>query len=213
MDYYHTIGHEEGERLEALNTLTDSLFRLTDATNHLNSISSDLTNPMEDERDIPFSSPRRDSVVSVSHSDSEKPITKKKKRVTDPNAPKKPLTVFFAYSAYIRQHIRDERAATGLPPLSSTEITQEISKKWKTLPDSEKEKWKKAYHTELEHYQIEKQKYLEAKANGTLGDSKFDSPTHAPVPNPFGKRSHEDDGEKKKKKKKKTKKEKKSKSD
>ena len=129
------------------------------------------------------------------------------------------MTVFFAYSAYVRQELRDERQRNGLPPLSSTEITQEISKKWKELNDTEKEKWKQAYNIELEHYQVEKQKYLEAKKNGTV--TILEGPNHAPIPFPQDlqedqypshqhteKRNREDEstsGEKKKKKKKKDK--------
>ena len=163
---------------------------------------------MEDEKEVPVVVP---VVAPV------KPAKKKVER--DPNAPKKPLTVFFAYSAYVRQALRQERQNAGLPPLSSTEITQDISKKWKELSDSEKEKWKKAYNVELESYQREKAKYIEQKKNGTLPVSSG-SPTHAPVGIPHGlqgsngyseKRSREDGGssEKKKKKKKKEKKEKK----
>jgi hypothetical protein len=128
----------------------------------------------------------------------------KKKVEKDPNAPKKPLTVFFAYSAYSREALKEDREARGLPPLSSTEITQEISKKWNELSDEEKEKWKEAYNKELETYHGVKEKYLEAKKNGE--DVTIIGPNPAPVPIPeylkqkSSKRSH--DGEKKEKKKK-----------
>ena len=119
-----------------------------------------------------------------------------------------------------------DRQRAGLPPLSSTEITQEISKKWKDLGESEKDKWKQAYNAELENYQREKQKYLEAKKNGTL--TLNEGPNSAPVPIPeylqspedFGisqieKRPYEEEivSEKKKKKKKKDKKKDKSNKD
>ncbi|CCE62399.1 hypothetical protein TPHA_0C02460 [Tetrapisispora phaffii CBS 4417] len=199
IDFYNAIGEDEEEKIEAFTTLTESLQKLTSATNTLHGISSELTNPMEDEKEIVPPVP----VVSVKQP--------RKRIPRDPNAPKKPLTVFFAYSAYIRQEIRDDREKRGETPLSSTEITQEISKKWKELSDSEKEKWKQAYNIELEHYQLEKQKYLEAKKNGSLPTSNG-IPTHAPVGIPSSlqsiKRSHDDSGssEKKKKKKKKDKK-------
>lgn len=160
---------------------------------------------MEDEKDALLGAPSPGKTTAT-----------KKRAERDPNAPKKPLTVFFAYSAFVRQELRDSRQRAGLPPLSSTEITQEISKKWKELSDAEKEKWKQAYSVELEHYQLEKQKYLEAKKNGTVPSS--EGPSHAPIPIPFSlqheeippepqpvheKRSHDDHGSEKKKKKKK----------
>lgn len=210
VDFYHSIGDDEEERIEAFTILTEALQKLTSSTNQLNSISTELTNPIEDEKEIPTT----DAAAKVV----------KKKIPRDPYAPKKPLTVFFAYSAYVRQALRDERQRAGLPPLSSTEITQEISKKWKDLGDSEKDKWKQAYNAELENYQREKQKYLEAKKNGTL--TLNEGPNSAPVPLPdylqsaedFGlphieKRPYDEDAssEKKKKKKKKDKKKDKSK--
>ena len=213
IDFYNNIDGDEEEKIDAFTTLTESLQTLTSATNQFHSISNELINPSEDDKDV----------ASSTAATTAKPAKKKVER--DPNAPKKPLTVFFAYSAYIRQELRDARAKAGLPPLSSTEITQEISKKWKELSDSEKEKWKQAYNVELEHYQKAKSEYLENKKNGILPSS--NGPSHAPVPIPFdlsvasqedssiddSKRQREDDSlssEKKKKKKKKDKKKNKS---
>lgn len=208
VDFYNAIGSDEEEKIEAFTTLTESLQKLTSATNQLHGISADLVNPLEDDKESVLTPP-----VVTKH-------VARKKAERDPNAPKKPLTVFFAYSAFVRQELRDARQRAGLPPLSSTEITQEISKKWKELSDDEKEKWKQAYNVELVHYQSEKQKYLEAKKNGTV--PVLDVPSSAPIPIPFNlqheepyeprpeKRSHDEpssgSSEKKKKKKKKDKK-------
>lgn len=112
---------------------------------------------------------------------SSQPKPLKKKVEKDPYAPKKPLTVFFAYSAYIREAIRDDRAMKGLSALSSTEITQEISRKWNEMSDLDKEKWKEAYAVELSAYQQQKEKYLQDKKNGVQMNEII---THAPVPVP-----------------------------
>ncbi|EDO16870.1 hypothetical protein Kpol_1024p24 [Vanderwaltozyma polyspora DSM 70294] len=222
IDFYNAIGEDEEEKIEAFTTLTESLQKLTSSTNSLHSITTDLLNPIDYEKDLLGSNSSSSATsAKANKSDANQSTTAnakpaKRKIERDPNAPKKPLTVFFAYSAYIRQELRQERERSGLAPLSSTEITQEISKKWKELSDSEKEKWKQAYHIELENYQREKQKYLEAKKNGTLPSSVV-PPTHAPVGIPVSlqhtnghseKRSREDgsSSEKKKKKKKKDKK-------
>ncbi|AMD19018.1 HBR117Wp [Eremothecium sinecaudum] len=207
VDFYHVIGEDEEEKIEAFTTLTEALQKLTSASNQLHGVSTELSNPLDDDKDTIPPSPAKPQA--------------KKKQERDPNAPKKPLTVFFAYSAYVRQALREERQRAGLPPLSSTEITQEISKKWKELSDTEKDKWKQAYTSELANYQREKQKYLEAKKNGIL--PVFDGPSSAPVPIPHylqsgieefdppkEKRSYEEEvlssSDKKKKKKKKDKK-------
>lgn len=125
VDFYNAIGDDEEEKIEAFTTLTESLQTLTSGVNHLHGISSELVNPIDDDKDAIIAAP-------------VKAVRRKIER--DPNAPKKPLTVFFAYSAYVRQELREDRQKAGLPPLSSTEITQEISKKWKELSDNEKRK-------------------------------------------------------------------------
>ena len=173
IEFYNNIDEDEEEKIDAFTTLTESLQTLTGATNQFHSITNELINPSEDDKDIVSST----SVVAP------KPVKKKVER--DPNAPKKPLTVFFAYSAYVRQELRDARAKAGLPPLSSTEITQEISKKWKELSDAEKEKWKQAYNVELEHYQKAKSEYLDNKNKVILHS--IDCTIHATVKIPIDK--------------------------
>ncbi|CUS22103.1 LAQU0S04e08284g1_1 [Lachancea quebecensis] len=210
IDFYNAVGEDEDEKLEAFTTLTEALQKLTSATNQVQVVSSELTNPLEDDKEV----------IAGIASPVKAPARKRAER--DPNAPKKPLTVFFAYSAYVRQALREDRQKSGLPPLSSTEITQEISKKWKEMSDVEKDKWKQAYNVELQNYHLEKLKYLEDKKNGVAPSQ--DAPSSAPVPipdylqaelnefePPKEKRPHEEEGnsgssEKKKKKKKKDKK-------
>lgn len=230
VDFYNCIGEDDEEKLEAFISLTEALQTLTSASNQLHGISSELVNPGDEDASHGLISKKKSIKGSDDEDDAaaeEVAPPAKKKVVRDPNAPKKPLTVFFAYSAYVRQELRDARARAGLPPLSSTEITQEISKKWKELSDQEKEKWKQAYNVELEHYQKQKQDYLEAKKNGTLPEFMDPKDNHAAVPLPVSlqKRPHEEmaasdkvisnghgegtgSGEKKKKKKKDKKKDK-----
>lgn len=202
VDFYNHIGEDEDERLEAFTTLTESLQTLTAASNSLHGISSELTNPDEDEKYAGHGHGGKDLDDGTSAKDEDEDDEdeaaasadaatdakgKKKRKQRDPNAPKKPLTVFFAYSAYVRQELRDARQRAGLAPLSSTEITQEISKKWKLLSDEEKDTWRKAYNIELGHYQKAKEAYLEAKKNGTLPPpGSVPPPNQAPVPIPQG---------------------------
>lgn len=176
VDFYNFAIENEDDKSEAMNSLTEALHTLATSMQQFGGLSQGLLDEKEEIALLPLKATT---------------ATGRKRAEKDPYAPKKPLTVFFAYSAYIRQALREERERNGLAPLSSTEITQEISKKWKTLSDDEKEKWKQAYNVELENYLKEKEKYLEAKKNGTLpasltgADSAPKDENHAPVPLPL----------------------------
>lgn len=95
----------------------------------------------------------------------DKKPEKKKKAEKDPNAPKKPLTMYFAYSFHIRDQIRDERKAKGLPPLSAIEMNSHVKDRWSQLGDDEKSKWQKKYQDELKEYNVQKEAY-QAKLEG-----------------------------------------------
>ncbi|CCE82960.1 Piso0_002730 [Millerozyma farinosa CBS 7064] len=105
------------------------------------------------------------------------PEKKKRKVVKDPNAPKKPLTIFFAYSFHMRDKIRKEREKQGLPTLSSAELNEIIKAHWNDITPEEKEGWQKKYQNELKEYQVLKEAYK----NGLPTPSKAE-PLPAPVP-------------------------------
>ncbi|SSD60737.1 related to High mobility group protein 1 [Saccharomycodes ludwigii] len=185
VDFYNYIGEDDEEKLEAFTTLTEALRKLTGATDQLNDINHQLGHSAD---------PKADEELAT-NSSAVAAVPVKKKAQRDPFAPKKPLTVFFAYSAYIRQSIIDERAKEGLPTLSSTEITQEISKKWNNLGAEEKAKWKQAYDAEMESYQKRKGEYLEAKKNGTFhAEEGFHNMAPVPLPEELGGNGHQGSG-------------------
>lgn len=88
---------------------------------------------------------------------------KRKKVEKDPNAPKKPLTIYFAYSFYTRDQIRQERAKQGLTPLSAAELNEIIKERWSSISAEEKAKWQKKYQTELQEYNVLKDAYKAGK--------------------------------------------------
>ncbi|CAI5755625.1 unnamed protein product [Candida verbasci] len=101
-------------------------------------------------------------------SDAVDSISKKKKKVErDPNAPKKPLTMFFAFSYDLRKKIGEERKRKGESSLSAIETNQTIKEAWDSLPDSERSKWKKKYDDEMIIYREEAKKYEDSLKNGT----------------------------------------------
>ena len=64
-------------------------------------------------------------------------VQKKKKRVKDPNAPKKPLSGYMLYCKQMRQQVTDEN-----PELKSKEIVSKIASMWRELSDEEKAQFK-----------------------------------------------------------------------
>lgn len=90
---------------------------------------------------------------------------KKKKPERDPNAPKKPLTMYFAYLFHVRDSLRNERRAKGLPPLSAIEMNDYVKERWNKLPADEKAKWQKRYQDQLKEYNKQKELY-QAKLAG-----------------------------------------------
>lgn len=108
--------------------------------------------------------------------ETSEPAPKKRRVSIDPHAPKKPLTMFFAFSAYARSYIKSKRDELGLEPLQNQAMSKEISEKWNSLPESEKAKWKKAYEQEMLIYQEEKNRYTSAKRDDPQVD--FSDMTH-----------------------------------
>lgn len=97
------------------------------------------------------------SEASLSVTSNEKP--KKKKVVRDPNAPKKPLTIYFQFSFELRKLIADERKRKNLPSLSAIDMNEIIREKWANITPEEKAKWQTKYATELQEYQKLKEAY------------------------------------------------------
>lgn len=84
----------------------------------------------------------------------------KGKRVRDPDMPKKPMTVFLAFSTDQRAVIRAERRAQGLPPLASSQMAAEVTEMWNNLPQERKDVYREEYLERLAEYRINKNKYL-----------------------------------------------------
>lgn len=87
------------------------------------------------------------------------PAKKKPKVEKDPNAPKKPLTMYFAYSFDIREKLKEDRKRKGLEPLSAVAMNDIIKEKWASITAEEKEKWQKKYQQEYGEYQKLKDAY------------------------------------------------------
>lgn len=89
---------------------------------------------------------------------------KRAKKEFDPNMPKKPMTVFLAFSTHKRAEIRAARLARGEPPLQNSEMANEVAELWSKLPDTEKEPYKVEYQKKLVDYHTRKDAYVKSKA-------------------------------------------------
>lgn len=87
----------------------------------------------------------------------------KKKVEKDPNAPKKPLTIYFQFSFETRKIISEDRKRKGLPSLSAIDMNELIREKWANITPEEKAKWQRKYAVELKDYQKEKEDYKTSK--------------------------------------------------
>lgn len=162
--------------------------------------------------------------TAVAVAEKPKKEKKKKKVIRDPNAPKKPLTIYFAFSFLTREQIRDERAKAGESAMSAIEMNDLVKARWTNITKEDKEYWQTKYANELKAYQIAKEAYkasLLAKGENVAAAavnaveavstpavaSPIVTPVLAPVP-AASIEEESDDEEKKKKKEKKRKAEK-----
>ncbi|BCS18796.1 uncharacterized protein APUU_11624A [Aspergillus puulaauensis] len=76
------------------------------------------------------------------------PGEKRKRKRTDPNAPKRTLTPFFLYMHHNRRHIAEELGSDAKPK----EVSNEGTRRWAEMPESQKEVWKKLYADNLATY-------------------------------------------------------------
>lgn len=107
---------------------------------------------------------------------SSKPAKKprKKRADRDPNAPKKPLTIYFAYAYHTREQIRKERQENNLPPLIPGQLNELVKQRWQSIDASEKAFWQEKYADQLKHYKEEKEKYAgELASNGLANIDSF----------------------------------------
>mmetsp|Transcript_32528 Transcript_32528/g.69254 ORF Transcript_32528/g.69254 Transcript_32528/m.69254 type:complete len:863 (+) Transcript_32528:183-2771(+) len=84
----------------------------------------------------------------------KKPKAKRAKK--DPNAPKRPMNAYMIYANSVRAQIREEK-----PDLSMTDVTKEISQRYKSIGDGEKAKLqakvdaaKEVYKKQMASYEI-----------------------------------------------------------
>ena len=157
LDFYHCIQDENYDLDQAFLTLQQSLALLGQGTAQLEGVVGEYG----DKIGFKIIDPSVEGKSALLEDGS-----KKKKLKKDPFAPKKPLTIFFAYTAYIRDTIKQDRIDKGLPPLTQIELTKTISQMWRDLDEEQKEKWRLSYNHELEVYNKRKQEYLEAKKSG-----------------------------------------------
>ncbi|KAG8691445.1 hypothetical protein FRC08_010178 [Ceratobasidium sp. 394] len=109
------------------------------------------TDPATGPSIVVFSSGARTSRPRVTSSRSQaRPSSnraRKEKKLRDPNAPKQPPPAYIVYQNEIRETMR-----ARFPGHSPTEIVKEIAAMWKTLPNSERQRYKDYASVEKDHW-------------------------------------------------------------
>eukprot|EP01064_Diplonema_japonicum_P026978 TRINITY_DN3864_c2_g1_i1.p1 TRINITY_DN3864_c2_g1~~TRINITY_DN3864_c2_g1_i1.p1 ORF type:complete len:222 (+),score=115.89 TRINITY_DN3864_c2_g1_i1:70-666(+) len=83
---------------------------------------------------------------------------RKAKAKKDPNAPKKPLTPFFAFSGKVRGDVKEEN-----PDMKASEVAKEIGTRWNDLADDEKKTYQDEYKEAIEQWKEDMAEYKPAK--------------------------------------------------
>lgn len=89
---------------------------------------------------------------------------KKRKKDKDPNAPKKPLTAYFAWMNENRQRIKDENSGATIG-----EVAKIAGEEWRALDAGTKSKFEKAYKAAMEDYKEEMANYSAGKGSASKG--------------------------------------------
>ena len=89
---------------------------------------------------------------------------KKRKKVKDPNAPKKPLTAYFAWMSENRERIKSENEGASIG-----EVAKIAGEEWRELDASSKSKYEKAYKAGMEKYKVEMANYKPGKVSASKG--------------------------------------------
>lgn len=136
---------------------------LAAATSHLQALGSSILQTIQ--------SAGGNDVDDDDHSSSKtkkEKVPKKKKAERDPNAPKKPLTIYFAFAFHTRAQIRAERKEKGLPALPAAEMSDIVKERWNSITPEEKSYWQEKYAAQLKDYQNEKEKYQTEKGENAI---------------------------------------------
>ncbi|CAE6508415.1 unnamed protein product [Rhizoctonia solani] len=95
---------------------------------------------------------------------------RKEKKPKDPNAPKQPPPAYIVYQNEVRESMR-----TRFPAHSPTELVKEIAATWKTLPNSERQRYKDYANVEKDRWVAELAAYQANLANPDEGQKTSES--------------------------------------
>lgn len=167
-----TLGYLKGKRdqvVAATRTLElasqNVAWALKDFHSDYQQIIGNVTKMSEDEiarlQELsPDSLPHLSSIMTQFNESHQQQQTKPKRARRDPNMPKKPMTVFLAFSTDQRAVIRAERKAKGLSALASSQMAAEVTQMWADLPEERKDQYRQQYLERLAEYRTNKAAYL-----------------------------------------------------
>jgi len=104
--------------------------------------------------EIPGEKTKRKRSSSRSRSRSSSPAKKKQKKKKDPNAPKRPTTAFFFYSADHRDALRKKNPKDGV-----ADIAKKLGEKWRKMSKEDKKEYEEKAVKDKQRYEKEMKKY------------------------------------------------------
>lgn len=94
----------------------------------------------------------------------------RKKKLNDPNKPKKPASSFLLFSIETRKNLYEER-----PGISNSTVSALISVKWKELSEKEKQTWNEEAAEAMEAYKKELEEYTKSVVAAMEEDNKSEN--------------------------------------
>lgn len=89
---------------------------------------------------------------------------RKKRAPKDPDAPKKPVTLFFLYRDDVREQLMKDNVSEDGIPMTNVEFTKLVLERWMNEPEDVKAKYKEEYTQKWLKYQKDMEAYKQKKA-------------------------------------------------
>lgn len=165
LDHFKALDHGDAPS-DALAHLTDAL---ADTFKTLAGVFATLNGTVAPAADVdPTASQDADA-------DGKGKKPRKKRAPRDPDAPKKPVTLFFLYRDAVRDQLMKDNLTEDGVPMTNVEFTKLVSEKWMGEPEDVKAKYKEEYTQKWLQYQKELEAYKHKKAL-EAGDADADAP-------------------------------------
>ncbi|KAK9470534.1 uncharacterized protein V1510DRAFT_270286 [Dipodascopsis tothii] len=95
----------------------------------------------------------------------KKAVAKKARKEVDPDAPRRPPTVYFTYANSAQKLVKAEFLAQGRTDVSHNDVVRAVAERWRNMTPEEKKPWDDLYREQLAKYEVLKEQYNAEKAS------------------------------------------------